>query len=598
LLDAEGTLWVTDFGRARLPGDVSLPATGDLLGTLRYMSPEQALGKRALIDGRTDIYSLGVTLYELLTLQPAFDGKDRQAVLRQIADQEPRPVRRVNPSVPADLETILHKAIAKEPQSRYATAKELADDLRRFLEQKPIRARRPTVGEQVLKWGRRHPSVIVSTLIVLVLTSVGLTSGMVLIDRERDKALTQQRRAETHLRQAREAVDQMLTEVGQETLSRVPHMEPVRRALLEKALAFYEKFLVQESDDPAVCLEAGRAYRRVGDIRRQLGQHDRAGESYRSSIEILDRLVASYPSDIDYRRELADSRVASGMLQYDTGKTKEAEREYREAMKLRSDILERSSDNPDDRLGWAEAHGFLGRLLLQTGRLGEGGETYRPVRDVLERLVVDFPDEPRYQSYLGSVLNEQASVAFGRGDFAEARNLLQQAATHQQAALKVDPQNVRYRVFAKKHQVNLAMVLSRLGQRSDAERIVRECISIVEALMSDFPLVPEYREELARTYANLGLLLHEIGPERAEERARVFDQAGKLFQALVAEYPGVPSYRYGLAVSRDALGQFFRATRRWKEAEKSYREAVELGEGLVSADPTNAYYRPFLAGWE
>ena len=145
MVDAKGNLWVTDFGLARLQSDSGLTITGDLLGTLRYMSPEQALGKRVLIDGRTDIYSLGVTLYELLTLQRAFESRDRQELLRQIADDEPRSPRKLNGSIPRELETILLKGDEQRPESAaHQTAKEFADDLRRFLEDKPIRARRPT----------------------------------------------------------------------------------------------------------------------------------------------------------------------------------------------------------------------------------------------------------------------------------------------------------------------------------------------------------------------------------------------------------------------------------------------------------------------
>jgi serine/threonine-protein kinase len=143
LLDGRGHLWVADFGLARLPGDAGLTLSGDLLGTLRYMSPEQALAQRVVIDHRTDVYGLGATLYELLTLQPVFAGKDRQELLRQIAFEEPRPLRRLNRAIPAELETIFLKALEKNPHDRYATARELAADLRRFLEDKPIQARRP-----------------------------------------------------------------------------------------------------------------------------------------------------------------------------------------------------------------------------------------------------------------------------------------------------------------------------------------------------------------------------------------------------------------------------------------------------------------------
>jgi serine/threonine protein kinase len=126
LVDVRGNLWVTDFGLAQVQGDTKLTLTGDLVGTLRYMSPEQALAKRMLVDHRTDIYSLGVTLYELLTLEHAFEGVDREELRRQIAFAEPRPPRRVNKAIPAELETIILKAIAKNPEERFATAQESA----------------------------------------------------------------------------------------------------------------------------------------------------------------------------------------------------------------------------------------------------------------------------------------------------------------------------------------------------------------------------------------------------------------------------------------------------------------------------------------
>ena len=130
--------------------------TGDLLGTLRYMSPEQALAKRVVVDHRSDIYSLGVTLYELLTLQPAFAGDDRQELLRQIAFEEPRKPRQINARIPQDLETIILKAIEKNPADRYATAQELADDLRRFL------AERADQGE-ITRLVKPSPEVVATT---------------------------------------------------------------------------------------------------------------------------------------------------------------------------------------------------------------------------------------------------------------------------------------------------------------------------------------------------------------------------------------------------------------------------------------------------
>src|SRR6185369_14584466 len=168
LLDEQGQLWVTDFGLAQIQGNPGLTLSGDILGTLRYMSPEQALARRVVIDGRTDVYSLGVTLYELLTLRPAFDGKDREEVLRKIAFEEPERPRRLKRDIPLELETITLKAMARTPTDRYGTAQELADDLRRFLADEPIRARRPTLAQRARRWMRRHQTLVWSAAVGIV----------------------------------------------------------------------------------------------------------------------------------------------------------------------------------------------------------------------------------------------------------------------------------------------------------------------------------------------------------------------------------------------------------------------------------------------
>jgi eukaryotic-like serine/threonine-protein kinase len=208
LVDVRGNLWVTDFGLARVQSDTGLTTTGNVVGTLRYMSPEQALSRRTSVDQRTDIYSMGATLYELLALRSAFTGRDREELLQQVTLEEPVPPRRLNPAVPADLETIVLKAMAKESRERYSTARELADDLRRFLDLKPIKARSPTLWDRTLKWSRRHVAIMAAAFLVLLLAVGGLATGLVLIRRQRDLVTAKQKEATASANEARQrAID-------------------------------------------------------------------------------------------------------------------------------------------------------------------------------------------------------------------------------------------------------------------------------------------------------------------------------------------------------------------------------------------------------
>ena len=175
ILDRQGKLWITDFGLAHFDSGQSLTMTGDFLGTLRYMSPEQVLAQRVVVDERTDVYSLGITLYELATLQLAFPARDRQELLRQITFEEPRRPRRHKGDIPSDLETIILKATEKNPKDRYHSAGEMSEDLRRFLDDQPLRARRPTLTQIAAKWSRRHRSVVTSLAAAVGITLVAAT---------------------------------------------------------------------------------------------------------------------------------------------------------------------------------------------------------------------------------------------------------------------------------------------------------------------------------------------------------------------------------------------------------------------------------------
>jgi WD40 repeat protein/serine/threonine protein kinase len=205
LLDASGRILIADFGVALMQNAPELTMTGDLLGTARYMSPEQWQGKPGLVDHRADIYSLGATLYELLTLRPVLRGDDRQQLQRQIIDETPPAPRSLLASIPRDLETIVLKALAKDREDRYSTAQEMADDLRCFLDDQPIRARRPTLPQRVFRWARRHRMLVAASVIALALVALGLavSTSVVLMQRDQIQATLSKNRELLH--EARQA---------------------------------------------------------------------------------------------------------------------------------------------------------------------------------------------------------------------------------------------------------------------------------------------------------------------------------------------------------------------------------------------------------
>jgi tetratricopeptide (TPR) repeat protein len=172
LLDDQGTVWVTDFGLAKAAEGDDLTHTGDIIGTTRYMAPARFEGR---CDDRSDVYALGLTLYELLARRPAFEKSDRAALLHQVTQEEPPRLRTIDPLIPRDLETVVHKAIEPEPERRYPGARELAEDLRRFLAGEPLRARRAGLLERGWRWCRRNPNLaaaVGTTFLALIAATV------------------------------------------------------------------------------------------------------------------------------------------------------------------------------------------------------------------------------------------------------------------------------------------------------------------------------------------------------------------------------------------------------------------------------------------
>jgi serine/threonine protein kinase len=275
LVDAAANLWITDFGLAQLQADRGLTRSGEFLGTFRYVSPEQTRGQRTLLDHRTDVYSLGATFYELLTLEPVFPGESHQELLYEILHVEPRSPREWNRGVPPEIETIVLKALAKDPAERYQTAAELGADLQRFLDDRPILAKKPSPIHRARKWMRRHPSAPVAGVLLLIgLAAASLVSArMIAVEQRKTEAALNRERArarevEQQYQLARQAVDSLF-QISQEELADPP-ADAARRRILEIVNSYYQEFIDLRGNDPASLEELTRVQGEVREILAEL----------------------------------------------------------------------------------------------------------------------------------------------------------------------------------------------------------------------------------------------------------------------------------------------------------------------------------------
>lgn len=335
ILSNDGRIMIADFGLAKSADEESMTMTGALVGTLRYISPEQAMSKRVRVDHRTDIYSLGATMYELLSFQPAYPGTDDKEVLGAIIAREPTPLRKLVPSIPAELEIICQKSMEKSPDARYLTARAMAEDLRRFIHDLPIVARRPSLMRRVTKFvQRRKAPVIAATAAVLLVAA----SMLWMAERKRSvEAERQQRIAQVQgwyesgmFHGQRNNWKRALDEFGRALRENPEHV----KSLQGQAWAALNYFNSQAEGDPKLlklaedsCLAVGRieprnipALNYLGVIYRKLNRHEDALNAYRTVVEIAS-------TDDDQKPHLAAASSNLGTLYAITGDFAKA-REY------------------------------------------------------------------------------------------------------------------------------------------------------------------------------------------------------------------------------------------------------------------------------
>ena len=536
LIDDRRHLWVADFGLARLQGDSGLTITGDVVGTLRYMSPEQALSLRGVVDHRTDLYSLGVTLYELLTLRPAFGGSDLQALVQQITQEDPVPPSRFNPRIPRDLETIVLKAMAKEPVNRYPTMQDLADDLTRFVNDQPIQARRPSSAEWAIRWSRRHRAIAMSggIAVVLALICLSISTAVIWNSMIRTAQVSAARaqelnRAQGNLALAHRALDLYLN-TAESWFPREPGDEHQDRDLLKTALTFYEQIASQNAADPEVASRTMEAYSRVGDIQVALDQKWGAEDAYKKAMRIMVERLAVAPDDDRTRTDLAVTLEKFGSLFRRDSFYGPAEWSADESIRLLSEVLAHEPTRPAARLSLAHALNQRATVLGETGR-----------------------------------------VSLALSDCRHALGLLRDLESGRLTA-GVDPQ-VLDKELATVYS-NLGKWLQLDGKLTDAEGAYRQALVLLDQLQAKGPRLPVIQESLALCHGMLGELLRATQRNLAAESR--FKRAISGLERLAADYPRVPRYKKQIAQFYNVLSTLYWATDRREESAEARRQATTL----------------------
>jgi serine/threonine protein kinase len=508
MVDARGKLWVTDFGLAQVQSDTRLTLTGDLAGTLRYMSPEQALAQRVAVDHRTDVYSLGATLYELLTLEPVSAGTDRQELLRQIAFAEPKPPRRLSKRVPAELETIVLKALEKNPNERYATAQDLADDLRRWLEDKPIRARRPSVAQRARKWARRHQGGVLAAAVVSFVAAAGLGVSAVLIWNAKteaqenyesaQKATTeeakQRRRADENFRRSVEEFTEMLKVAMDGEVPGPPELDRVRQAQAKRVIEHLQAQLAENRPDPEGRLLTGLAYRALGQAHVALGKYAQAGDLFARALVAFEELAADFPDDARYQKYIGLAR-----------------------------------QDMRDRVIWVTGSG--GHDLMSAGKYAEAVQVYRDTLIFFEkyRPLMEELGPCKAWMWRALLVHGLARALRASGQSGEAEEYCT-LAVDTDAKLLADCSNNVYVPWSRLEQAGAytlrGLCRTDVGRTAEAEADFRQAIALLDAL------APKDRLLLVTDATNQPLAHHALGnllwaAARQEEASEVYRRAEK-----------------------------------------------------------------------
>jgi serine/threonine protein kinase len=463
---------VTDFGLARLlADDPKTTASGAVVGTPSYMAPEQAAGAKA-VSPATDVYALGAILYECLTGRPPFRAASVVETLDQVRKAEPVSPARLQPAVPRDLNTVCLKCLEKDPARRYATAAALAEDLRRFLADRPVLARSVGPWGRSWRWCRRNPrdaGLLAALVVTLAAGFAGVFGQWRRADGLYSLAETRRAAAERNLRRYEEAADDFAKLVDALETDQLFHLrsDPLRPELVIPALRRNQEFLARHGDDPNLQAETARAHFRVAVLTRLLAAASapprwrNALEPGRRALDALTAFAGEQPHTVQYRRDRAALTQNLGFLLHGTGQSAEGVRVLEDACRQRQALLDAQPDHLD------------------------------------------------YLSELASCWNDLGLAFVGANRLADAVAAQERAADLQRVAVRAAPQVARYRRLLCNHHFNRAWALVKLGRRADA----------AVAASDSRRVAPEDPEQWFREARILGLVAASSGRDDYADRA-------------------------------------------------------------------------------
>jgi serine/threonine protein kinase/tetratricopeptide (TPR) repeat protein len=640
LVDGKPVPKVIDFGVAKATAgkltDESLSTQfGAIVGTLEYMSPEQAGFSGEDVDTRADIYSLGVILYELLTgLRPIDVKRLRKAALtemiRIIREEEPskpsaRPStddallsiaalcqvepRRLMTMLRGELDWVVMKCLEKQRDRRYEAASGLARDIQRYLADEPVEARPPSAGYRLRKFVSRHKGqVIAASLVLLALlggiagATWGLLRARAAATSERlakDDALKQKARAEDRERQAIGAVRRFRDAVVQNpTLKNSLPLEGLRKSLLNEPLAFFRslrKELEADGDTrPESLTRLARAGIELGDLTAEIGDRQDAITAYREALAILQRLAAEHPTISQDRVDAADGYGNLGRELQETSATAEARRSLEAGLAIVQKLAAEHPGDPKFQGRIARFHASLGDPQLNPGALGEARRSYEAAVKIGEQLVAEHPDVPQYQQSLAKAYSGLSRLWIRAGQLAEARRLTESNLAVYRKLAAGDPAVSVYQVDLAQGHNDLGLLLTDLGATDEARRSYEAALRIQERLVADNPTVTKYQCHLAVNHGNLANLFHRAGAP-AEAR-RSCEAALKIYQKLAADNPTVTVNQVLLANGHGTLANVLRDSGARAEARTEYKAALAIRRRLIKEHPESSDFVNALGG--